>query len=391
MENYDVIIIGGGPGGLTAAIYAGRANLKTLLIEKGGYGGRITETAEVTNYPGTTMATGQALMEKFKAHASSNSSVAFKRTTVTGVKPQDNHFVVKTKRRGDFQARMVLLDLGSTPRLLNVPGEKELAGQGVSYCATCDAEFFKDQEIYVIGSGDQAIEESEYLAKFASKINIVVLHEKGHLDCNDVAAKAIYANPKVSFIWNSTVASIEGQDHVDSIVLKDVNTGARSKHPTTGVFLFTGMTPQTQMVQSLVDCDDRGYIKVNQKQETSIPGLYAIGDCTNNYLKQVITAAADGARAIVAGENYLGETEKLTHILHGDEQHVAFVFYNPYRDQDIQAATQLSQKLSDYHVYKQDVSKQKLLYQKLQIKQPVAAALYDDGHLTKIMQTTEAD
>lgn len=385
-DEYDVVIVGGGPGGLTAAIYAGRAELKTLLIEKSGYGGRITETAEVKNYPGTSLDSGEHLMETFKQHAQASDSVSLKRTTVTAVKADDEGFVVSTKRRGDFQAKTVILDLGTVPRELNIPGEKEFVGQGVSYCATCDAEFFKNQEIYVVGAGDQAIEESEYLAKFAKKVHIVVLHEEGVLDCNEVAAKNIKNNDKVDFIWNSTLSAIEGSDKVESVTVKNVQTGEETKHATSGVFFFIGMTPQTEMVKDIVDRDERGYIKVNDKQETSVPGLYAIGDCTNNFLKQVITACGDGARAIVAGQRYISEEQQLESILHGSEEKVAFVFYNPYESSEIDQATEFEQKLSDYKVYKQDISRQSLLFNKLKLDQTVTAALFEHGQLDKIVK-----
>ena len=378
-ELLDTIIVGGGPGGLTAAIYAGRAELKTLLIEKGGYGGRITETAEVKNYPGVKLDSGQHLMEKFKEHAQSNDSVSLKRTTVTDIKQVDDGFIVSTKRRGDFHSKTVILDLGTVPRELNIPGEKEFAGQGVSYCATCDAEFFKDQEIFVVGAGDQAIEESEYLAKFAKKVNIVVLHDPGVLDCNEVAARNIKRNSKVNFIWDSTLNAIEGSDKVEKVQIKNVNTGEITEHQTSGVFFFIGMSPQTQMVADLAKRDARGYICVNNKQETSVPGLYAIGDCTDNFLKQVITACGDGARALVAAQRYISEETQLHNILDEPNTKVAFVFYDPYQDSDIDRASEFEKKLPDYKVYKQDISRQSLLFKKMGLKKTVCAALFENG------------
>lgn len=378
-ELLDTIIVGGGPGGLTAAIYAGRAELKTLLIEKGGYGGRITETAEVKNYPGVKLDSGQHLMEEFKEHAQSNDSVSLKRTTVTDIKQVDDGFIVSTKRRGDFHSKTVILDLGTVPRELNIPGEKEFAGQGVSYCATCDAEFFKDQEIFVVGAGDQAIEESEYLAKFAKKVNIVVLHDPGVLDCNEVAARNIKRNSKVNFIWDSTLNAIEGSDKVEKVQIKNVNTGEITEHQTSGVFFFIGMSPQTQMVADLAKRDARGYICVNNKQETSVPGLYAIGDCTDNFLKQVITACGDGARALVAAQRYISEETQLHNILDEPNTKVAFVFYDPYQDGDIDRASEFEKKLPDYKVYKQDISRQSLLFKKMGLKKTVCAALFENG------------
>ena len=200
-EMYDVIIIGGGPAGLAAAIYAGRAQRKTLLIEKGSYGGRINDTREIRNYPGTISDSGAGLMEKFRAHAQSYATNEFKRTTVTSIEKMENgNFLIHTKRRGDFEANCVLLDMGTKPRILGIPGEIEFAGHGVAYCATCDAEFFKGKNIYVLGAGDQAIEEADYLTNFANKVTIIVLHEEGHLDCNEVAAETAFHNPKIEFV-----------------------------------------------------------------------------------------------------------------------------------------------------------------------------------------------
>lgn len=388
-EEYDVIIIGGGPGGLSAAIYAGRAEFKTLLIEKGTYGGRINDTEEIKNFPGTVSDSGAHLMQTFKEHADQYPNVQFKRTTVNGIEKNDTGFIVHTKRRGDFQAKMVVLDVGTKPRQLGIPGEAEFTSRGVSYCATCDAEFFKNKEIYVLGSGDQAIEETEYLAKFATKVNIIVLHEKGHLDCNEVAAEEIQKNPKVDFVWNSTLKAIEGSENVEKIVIEDVNTGQLTTKPTNGVFMFVGMTPMTEIVKGLVAMDHAGYIKVNQKQETSLPGLYAIGDCTNTFSKQVVIAAADGAKSIIAGERYLSEKKQLESILNGEEPKVAFIFYNPYVPNEVEKLTDVENKFSDYKIYKQDISRQTILYQQLGLDHTIAVALYEAGRLTKVVKSNE--
>lgn len=388
-EDYDVIIIGGGPGGLSAAIYAGRAELKTLLIEKGAYGGRINDTEEIKNFPGTVKDSGAHLMNTFKNHADQYPSVQFKRTTVTGVEKNDSGFIVHTKRRGDYKAKIVVLDVGTKPRQLGIPGEEEFTSRGVSYCATCDAEFFKDKEIYVLGSGDQAIEEAEYLAKFATKVNIIVLHEPGHLDCNEVAAEEIQKNPKVNFVWNSTLKRIEGSENVEKIEIEDVNTGNLTTKATNGIFMFVGMTPMTEIVDGLVEMNHAGYIKVNQEQETSLAGLYAIGDCTDTFSRQVITAAADGAKAIIAGERYLSEKKRLESILNGQVQKVAFIFYNPYVANEVEKLTEVENKFSNYKIYKQDISRQSILYRQLGINNTIAVALYESGRLVKVIKNDE--
>lgn len=384
---FDLIIVGGGPGGLAAAIYAGRSERKTLLLEKGSYGGRINDTYEIRNYPGTIVDSGQHLMERFKEHASSFPTVEWKRTTVTSVRKEDDLFVVGTKRRGDFKARSVILDLGTRPRELGIKGEKEFTGQGVAYCATCDAEFFKGKEIYVLGAGDQAIEEADYLTGFASKVTIVVLHEEGHLDCNEVAAEHAYKNPKIEFVWNSTVSEIKGGEHVESLVLKNVKTGEEKEVKSSGLFLFVGMVPQTELVKDLAACDRSGYIEASRMMETSVPGLYAVGDCTQTYLRQVITSAADGAVAAVASERYVKEMNQIHEILSPDSGNVAFLFYNPYNNADIAKTEELEQSLGgQWKLFRQDITRQNLLYQSLQLKQTVSGAFYVNGKLAEVKQ-----
>ena len=340
---YDLIIVGGGPAGLSAAIYAGRSERQTLLLEKGSYGGRINDTYEVRNYPGTVVDSGQHLMERFHEHALSHPTVELKRTTVTGIKKEEDLFTVSTKRRGDFLARSVVLDLGTKPRELGIEGEKEFTGHGVAYCATCDAEFFKGKEIYVLGSGDQAVEEADYLTGFASN------------------------------------------DHVESLVLKRVDTGEEREVPSEGLFLFVGMVPQTDLVRDLVTCDHSGYIQVNEKMETSLPGLYAVGDCTQTFLRQVVTSAANGAVAAVASERYVKELNQIQGILSEDSGNIVFLFYNPYRNEEIEKAGELEQQLSgQWKVYRQDITRQSLLYQNLGVEQTVSAAFYRDGKLIEV-------
>lgn len=388
-EMYDVVIIGGGPAGLAAAIYAGRAQRKTLLIEKGSYGGRINDTREIRNYPGTISDSGAGLMEKFKEHARSYATNEFKRTTVTGIeKAADGSFVIHTKRRGDFSAQCVLLDTGTKPRILGIPGEVEFAGHGVAYCATCDAEFFKGKEIYVLGAGDQAIEEADYLTNFASKVTIIVLHEEGHLDCNEVAAETAFHNPKIHFVWNSTLQEIKGKEEVESLVIKNVVTNESKEVKADGIFFFVGMVPQTEFVKDLVACDKKGYIKVNEKKETNVAGIYAIGDCTQTFLRQVVTSAADGAIAATASERYVKEKKQIDAILTPDSGKVAFLFYNPYDSAQIDVLTKMEEKLGGtYHVIRQDITRQSLLYERLQMHNVPAAAYYENGQVERIEES----
>ena len=384
-KTYDLIIIGGGPAGLAAAIYAGRSQRDTLVVEKGGYGGRVKDTGEIRNYPGTISDSGQGLMEKFHLHAQSYPTVEFCRSTVTGIRKEKGLFTVDTKRRGSFTARSVILALGTKPRELGIPGEKEFVGHGVAYCATCDAEFFKGKNIYVLGAGDQAVEEADYLTGFASKVTIIVLHEKGHLDCNEVSAQRAYKNPKIEFVWSTTVQEIKGSDHVEALVLKNVETGEVSEVPADGLFFFVGMVPQTDLVKELAECDKAGYLKVNEKMETSLPGLYAAGDCSQTFLRQVVTSAADGAVAATASERYVKERGQLDEILSAGSPKTAFIFYNPYRNEDISYVGELEKKLGgEWKLYRQDISRQDLLYRELQVKATVSVAFYQDGKLLEV-------
>lgn len=382
---YDLIIIGGGPAGLASAIYAGRAERSTLLLEKGGYGGRVKDTLEIRNYPGTPSDSGPGLMEKFRAHAQSYPTVAFQRSTVLSLRKENGLFTVDTKRRGSFQARSVILALGTRPRELGISGEQEFTGHGVAYCATCDAEFFKGKNVYVLGAGDQAVEEADYLTKFADKVSIIVLHEKGHLDCNEISAQRAYKNPKLAFVWETTVQEVRGTDHVESLVLKHVKTGETREVAADGLFFFVGLVPQTGLVRDLVDCDKSGYIQVNEKKETSVPGLYAVGDCTQTFLRQVVTSAADGAIAATASERYVKEKEQLDSLLAPDSPDTVFLFYNPYHSEEIDCVGALERKLGgDWDVYRQDITRQDLLYRELHLERTVSAAFYRSGKLLEV-------
>lgn len=384
-DRYDMVIIGGGSAGMAAAVYAGRARRKTLLIEKSSYGGRINETAEIRNYPGTLSMSGLSLMDKFKEHALSYETNEFKRTTVTEIEVQDNsNFLIHTKRRGNFEAECVMLDLGTVPRTLGIPGEAEFAGRGVAYCATCDAELFRNKEIYVLGSGDQAIEEADYLSAFASKITIIVVHEEGVLDCNEIAAETAFRNPKIHFIWNSTLKEIKGHNCVESLVLENIQTGETKEVSTEGIFSFVGVIPQTDLVKDLVKCDESGYILVNEKKETSLAGIYAVGDCTHTFLRQVITAAADGAIAATASERYVKEKHTLEEVLSKNSGKVAFLFYDPYDTKQLASLAKLEEKLgSHYFIQRQDITRQTLLFDRLNLKKSPAIAYYDQGKLIR--------
>jgi thioredoxin reductase (NADPH) len=304
---YDLIIIGGGPAGLSAAIYGGRAKLRTLVINKGILGGLVNKTREIVNYPGYSEISGIELMKDFKNHAESFGA-EFLRDEVVKVNFSQGEKKIITKKAQEFIAKAVIIACGSEPRFLNIPGERELQGSGVAYCATCDAEFFEGEHVVVVGSGDQAIEEGMYITRFANKVTVIVLHDKGILDCNKISAEKALNNHKMEFVWNSKIEEVLGQENVEGVKIKNLKTGNTTKISCQGVFFFVGMDPSTEYLKnSSLEINSGGYISVNDFMETNIGGVYAIGDNRVKYLKQVVTAVSDGATAAVAAERYIEE------------------------------------------------------------------------------------
>lgn len=326
-ELYDLIIIGGGPAGLAAGVYGGRAKLKTLIIEKGPLGGRAFTTREIVNYPGYNASTGPELTQAMAEHAQAF-GVAVKKEEVKSVDFTGDLKVVKTKKH-EYQGKSVIIATGTEARILGIPGEKELAGQGVAYCATCDAEFFQDQEVVVVGSGDQAIEEGMFIAKFASKITVIVLHEEGVLDCNKQAAEKAFAHPKMNFIWNSVLSEIIGEDEVTGVKVKNMKTGEITDLACQGVFFFVGMVPGTKFLEGQLELDQRGWIHTNDRMETSVEGVFAVGDVRDKYLRQVATAVGDGATAATAAERYIEEEEDFKTTIVESQKPVLMGFWSP--------------------------------------------------------------
>lgn len=297
----DVIIVGAGPGGLTAALYASRANLNTVIIEQGAPGGELINTAEIENYPGYSNIAGPDLAMKFY-----ESSLAFGAQMVYGTVDRiELDQDLKTVYLGDqvYQAPVVILATGAENRKLHVPGEVELAGQGVSYCAVCDGFFFKGQEIVVVGGGDSAVEEGTYLTQFADKVTIV--HRRDKLRAQEIIQDRAFANPKVHFIWDTVVEEIQGQGKVEALRLKHVHTGEESILSASGVFIYVGLIPRSQLVASLGVTDEAGWLETNDFMETSLPGLLAVGDVRKKHLRQVSTAVGDGAIAGQRAYDYI--------------------------------------------------------------------------------------
>lgn len=303
MELYDVIIIGGGPAGLTAGLYTSRAKLKSLLVEKMLAGGQIASTEQVENYPGFATGTGQQLTEIMEEQAK-RFGTEFLMAEVTGVELSGREKIVTTTT-GEYRARAVILATGSSPRRLEVPGEEEFIGRGVSFCATCDGAFYEGLPVMVVGGGDAAVEEAMYLTRFAEKVYLV--HRRDALRATKVVQERAFANEKIEFVWNSVVEEIQGDQMVEKVVVRNVKTGEKQGIPVKGIFVYIGFIPNTGFLVGQVELDERGYILTNDRMETNVPGVFAAGDCRAKLLRQVVTATGDGATAAFAAEKYLEE------------------------------------------------------------------------------------
>lgn len=307
MDNYDVVIIGGGPAGLAAGIYASRAALKTLLLEKGMPGGLAASTEIIENYPGFAEGIGgPELMMQMDAQAR-RFGLEIKTANAESIKPVDNVFAVQTDD-GEVITKTVIIATGAQPQKLKIAGEDEFHGRGVSYCATCDGAFFKDKVVAVVGGGDSAIEEALYLTKFASQVHVI--HRRGELRATKILQQRAMNNEKIIFHWYSVVERISGQSTVQEITLKDVRTGETSNLNVNGVFVYIGTRPVTELVGDLIQLNERKYIITDDNMQTSRPGIFAAGDVRQKTLRQVVTAVADGAIAAVSAEKYIEENLK---------------------------------------------------------------------------------
>ncbi len=306
MKVWDVIIVGAGPAGLAAGIYAGRSELSTVIIDRMP-GGQLLITEEIENYPGFYEGiTGFELSEKFRQHAEKFGAVIENGHTVSDVSLDGELFTVKTDF-GEFKGRTLIWAAGSNPRKLGVPGEAEFVGRGVSYCAVCDGAFFKDRVVAVVGGGDSALEEALYLTKFASKVYLI--HRRDSFRAVKIIQERVKRNEKIEPILNKVVVSISGKDFVESLTLEDTKTGERTELPVDGVFIFVGNEPNVAPVIHLVDTDPSGFIVTDEEMKTKTPGLFAAGDVRSKPLRQVVTAASDGAIAAMSATKYLEEKE----------------------------------------------------------------------------------
>lgn len=304
---YDVVIIGSGPGGMTAALYTSRANLKTLILEKGVPGGELLNTSDVENYPGFATISGPDLADNmYKGAMQFGAEYAY--GNVSNIE-LDGDLKVITAGNKTYYAYAVVIATGSFHRKLEVPGEEEYSGRGVSYCAVCDGAFFKEKNIFVIGGGDSAVEEGTYLTQFGKKVTVV--HRRDQLRAQKVLQDRAFANEKMDFVWNSIVEEIVGDgNQVTAIRLKDVQTGEATEHPADGVFIYVGLLPVSAPFQNLKITDAEGWIVTNEKMETAIPGIFAVGDVRQKTLRQITTAVGDGGQAGHGVYNYVEEIKE---------------------------------------------------------------------------------
>lgn len=311
---YDLIIIGGGPAGLSAAIYAGRAKLNTLVIEKDSIGGQIKTTSEIVNYPGIVHSSGPAIMEEMRKQAI-NFNVKFQEAEVLDVSLNEEVKTLVTNK-GDLKSRSVIIATGASPRKLGFTGEKEFTGRGIAYCATCDGEFFKDLEVFVVGAGFAAAEEAIFLTRFARKVTVIA--REPEFTCAKSIADKVLSHNKIQVKFNTELLEVSGEGvlqhakFINNLTNEKFEYTASNEDGTFGVFIFVGYEPQTSLFKGKIDLDTYGYILTNENMETNIPGVYAAGDLRPKVLRQVVTAVSDGAIAATCAERFIAsEKERL--------------------------------------------------------------------------------
>lgn len=304
MQNYefDTVILGGGPAGLSAGIYASRGAVSTAIIDTSMLGGQPSNYLELENYPGFPIIGGYDLMEKFEEHADKFGVQKFPMQEIVSVDLKSNPKIIKTQE-AEFRAKTVIIACGAQPMKLGVPGEAEFVGRGVSYCAVCDGAFYKNKVVAVVGGGNAAVEEAMYLTKFADKV--YVIHRRNELRADKIVQERAFKNEKIEFVWDSVVKEIRGENLVNTAVLENVKTKELSNLNVDGVFPYIGMTPNIEGISGQVEQDANGFIIVDETMKTSLDGVYAVGDVRKTPLRQVITAAADGAVGAVYAVKYL--------------------------------------------------------------------------------------
>jgi len=301
---YDVIIIGGGPAGLSAGLYASRARLSTLLIEKAIFGGQIANAAHVENYPGFPDGISGLELSQVMYQQAMKYGLETISDTVTAIELTEKGKVIKANE-GEYLAKAVIIAGGSEYNRLGVPGEEGLLGKGVSYCATCDGPLFGDKVVAIVGGGDSAVEEALVLTRFAARV--ILIHRRDQLRASRLHQERAFANQKMEFLWDTVVEEILGRDRVEQLSLRNVRTGARSTLEVSAIFIYVGLHPSTEFVKGLISLDSEGHIPANERMETEIAGVFAAGDIRRNSPRQVITAAGDGATAALSAERFLSK------------------------------------------------------------------------------------
>lgn len=305
---YDTLIIGAGPAGLGAGLYASRGNLKTIILEKGIVGGQLQVTAEIENYPGMDHMTGPQISDAMEAQTKRFGCDIITNCEVAEVNLNAQPKIITTKEGNVYKAKTVIIASGSEHRKLGVPGEEELSGKGVSYCAVCDGAFFKNRKLAVIGGGSSAVEEGSFLTKYASSVTLI--HRRDELRAERILQNRFLNNEKTDVIWDTVVEKINGDMlGVTSVSLKNTKTGETSDFPCEGVFIYVGLDPNTQYLEGKLKVDGAGKVITNEKMETNIPGVFAAGDIRNTPLKQAVTAASDGSLAATMAIGYVESLE----------------------------------------------------------------------------------
>ena len=302
----DVVIIGGGPAGLTAGIYTGRAQLKTLILEKGLPGGQIAQTEEVENYPGFAEAISGPELSQRMVRQAEKFGAEIVMEEAQRIERSGDRFVV-TGYDGLYEARALIIATGATPRRLGVPGEDTFYGRGVSTCATCDGFFYRGKHVIVVGGGDAAVEEGLFLTKFADTVTVV--HRRNELRANKEAQRRAFVNSKMTWVWNTVVEEVLGNEQVTGVAVRNLETDARRTLPTDGVFIYVGHNPNTDYLDGLIELSSTGYAKVHDDIYTNVPGVFAAGDVADEVYRQLATSVGAGTRAAMAAERYLAEKE----------------------------------------------------------------------------------
>ena len=292
---YDVIIIGTGPAGLAAAIYAKRAKLNVLLLDKSRFaGGQVLNTYEVDNYPGFPGVNGMELGKKFKEHAA-NMGAEVVAEEVLSIKPQSDKVLVETKKN-TYETKTVLVATGADHKLLGVPGEEELTGMGVSYCATCDGAFFKNKRVAVVGGGDVAVEDAIFLARLCEKVYLI--HRRDELRAAKSLQEKLFSMNNVEILWDTVVKEVQGKDRVEQLAVESIKDGSKQGLAVDGLFVAVGIAPNSELLKGVVEMDEGGYVKAGEDCQTSEPRIFAAGDIRTKELRQIVTAVSDGANAV---------------------------------------------------------------------------------------------